>query len=521
MENILEISDLSKKFRSNYALKNISLSLGRGEILGLVGANGSGKTTLMNILAGNPVIADTGGFTGEIKLGGRIISPAAPSDSLKLGIGMVYQEFALIPSFTAPENIMLGKENLISPVASLPGLRIPLIDHKKNIHKAESILSSLGVNGINIHVPVTEFNVSTRQFVEFARVINSDTLKLLILDEPTAVLGRDESIRLMDEVRKMADKGISVIFISHRLEEILSLCHRIAVLRDGILESVFTASETSAEDIARCMLGSIHARAIKTHNHTSSGDSGNYFRIKNMNSGSGGESLRNFSLNVSKGEIIGITGQSGQGQMLLGKSLMGLIPSDGEISIDGEKIQPGDTASLFRSGFYYIPEERRRDGLLPEHSIADNITFTKISTKRAFTSRTGLLNFKSINETVLKYTDELDIKCAGIKQKVCELSGGNQQKVILARALLLKPEIMMIFEPTRGIDIGAKEMILNMLLEMNREMQTTIIIVSSELEELLRVCDRIAVLYEGSIFSVLTPELPEEKFIHAFAGRAI
>jgi len=520
MENILEISGLSKKFRSNYALKDISLSLYRGEIIGLVGANGSGKTTLMNILSGNPLIRETGGFTGTIKLNGKIISPANPSDSLKLGIGMVYQEFALIPSFTAPENIMSGKEIRLRPVTSLPGLSVPLIDRKKNISKAESILSSIGVTGIDPRVPVTEFNVSTRQFIEFARVINSKTLKLLILDEPTAVLGRDESKRLIDEVRRIADKGITVIFISHRLEEVLSLCHRIAVLRDGILESVFAASDTSAEEIARCMLGGIHDRAIKTHSHTSPGNC-DYFRIKNLNSGSGGECLKNFSLNVSKGEIIGITGQSGQGQMLLGKAVMGLIPSDGEININDEKILPGDTESLFRSGFYYIPEERRRDGLLPENSVAENILFTTISTKHAFTSRSGLLNTVKIHEAARKYIYDLSIKCTGIKQKVCELSGGNQQKVILSRALSLKPEIMMIFEPTRGIDIGAKEMILNMLIEMNREMQTTIIIVSSELDELMRVCDRIAVLYEGSIFSVLTPELPEEIFIHAFTGRAL
>ncbi len=521
MKNILEITGLTKKFKSNYALKDISLSIGSGEVLGLVGANGSGKTTLMNILAGNPIISETGGFTGTIKLNGNLISPARPSDSLKLGIGMVYQEFALIPSFTAAENIMLGKEKLLRPVSSIPGLTFPIINRDKNISSAEFILKELGVSEIDLHAPVTELDVSMRQFIEFARVINSNILKLLILDEPTAVLGRNESKKLMDEVERLAKKGISVIFISHRLEEIFSLCHRIAVLRDGVLESVFTTSKTSTEEIARSMLGSIHTKAIKTHDCNSSGNNPDYFRIKSMNANSGGEYIRDFSLNVAKGEIIGITGQSGQGQMLLGKSIMGLIPSKGEIIINNEKILPGDRVSLFRSGFYYIPEERRRDGLLPEHSIADNIAFTKISTKRAFTSSYGLMNFKGIHETAQKYVADLNIKCSSIKQKVCELSGGNQQKVILARALLVKPEIMMIFEPTRGVDIGAKETILNMLLEMNREMQTTVIIVSSELDELMRVCDRVAVLYEGKLFSVLTPGLPEEEFVHAFAGKAI
>ncbi len=518
MENILEITGLSKRFRGNYALKDISLSLPAGEILGLVGANGSGKTTLMNILAGNPVIAETGGFTGKIKLDGEYISPAAPADSLRLGIGMVYQEFALIPSFTAPENIMLGKEKLLRPFASVPGFTLPVINRLRNIRKAESILRETGAGDIDLLAPVTEFSVGVRQFIEFARVINSSTLKLLILDEPTAVLGSDESRKLMEEIKRMADKGISVIFISHRLDEVLSLCRRVAVLRDGFLASMFNVSETSAGEITRCMLGTIHTRARKTHSHSSPDDAGNYFMLKNMNSCSGGEYLRDFSLTVSKGEITGITGQSGQGQMLIGKAVMGLIPSEGEIYISNEKILPGDTESLFRSGFYYIPEERRRDGILPDYSVAENITFTRISTRGEFTSRTGILNSREIDRTAEKYINELNIKCTGIKQKICELSGGNQQKVILSRALLLKPEILMIFEPTRGIDIGAKEMILNMLLDMNREIKTTIIIVSSELEELMRVCDRIAVLYEGGLFKVLTPDLPEEKFIHAFAG---
>jgi len=520
MEKILEISNLSKKFRSNYALRGITLSLTKGEILGLVGANGSGKSTLMNILAGNPVINETGGFTGEIKLNGELISPATPADSLRLGIGMVHQEFALIPVFTAPENIMLGRENVLHPFQHLPGFHIPVVDRRENIRKSALILSELGLNDIDLHTPVSEFNVSIRQFIEFSRVINDESLKLLILDEPTAVLSRDESSSLMDEVRRLTDRGVSIIFISHRLDEVLSLCGRIAVLRDGILESVFNREETSPEEIAGSMLGSTHTHARKTHSHGSENNSeDHFFRIMNLTSGSPGEFLDNFSIDVNKGEIIGITGQSGQGQMLIGKAIMGLLPSEGKIRINGEMINPGDITSLFDTGFYYIPEERRKDGILPEHSVAENITFTLISTKRSFTSRAGLLNFSKIKKTARKYISEMNIKCTGTRQKICELSGGNQQKVILARALSLRPEIMMIFEPTRGIDIGAKEMILKMLIEMNREIKTTIIIVSSELDELMRVCDRIAVLYEGKIFSILTPEIPAEDFALAFAGK--
>jgi len=518
MEELLKISHLSKKYRSEYALKDVSLSLKKGEILGLVGANGSGKSTLMNILAAHPVIADTGGFTGEIKLEEKFISPAAPSDSLRMGIGMVYQEFALIPTFTAAENIMLGRENRMHSFPLLKGLTLPVIDRKQDLREAASILSKFGLSEHDSGTIVTDFNVGARQFIEFARVINVKSLKLLILDEPTAVLGREESIRLMNEVKRIAGTGVSVIFISHRLEEVISLCGRIAVLRDGVLAGTFNAEDTSAGEIACAMLGSIGNEACKSHlNVYHSGR--DFFKISGMNCSAGGERLDDFTLEAVRGEIIGITGQSGQGQMLIGKALMGLVPCSSEIIINGEKIDPGDIGGLFNSGFCYIPEERRRDGLLPEHTVAENISFTSISTKRQFTSKTGLLNFRKINRTALSYIDELDIKCTGPHQKVCELSGGNQQKVILARAMSLSPEIMMVFEPTRGIDVGAKEVILNMLLDMNKDRKTTIIIVSSELDELMRVCDRIAVLYEGKVFSVLTPDLPAGEFALAFAGR--
>ncbi len=520
MENFLEISSLSKKFRSNYALKDVSLSLRRGEVLGLVGANGSGKTTLVNILAGNPVIADSGGFSGKIRLEGKSISPVTPSDSLSLGICMVHQEFALIPAFTAHENIMLGRENKLRPFQPLVKTPIPIIDLEKNIREADAILSGLGLKYIDPHAPVKDFNVSVRQFIEFARVLNADEIKLLILDEPTAVLGREESLKIIGEVRRLAEQGVSVIFISHRIEEVLSLCSRIAVLRDGVLTAVFNTPETTAEEIAFSMLGSIKTKARKAH-FTERSSLESFFRIKDMKACSGGESLNDFSLDVAKGEILGITGQSGQGQMLIGKAIMGLIPAEADVFINGTKVITGDSDSLFNSGFYYIPEERRKDGLLPDHSVAENIAFTLISTRRAFTSGAGLLNFRKIDKSSQSYIKAMDIKCTGPGQKVCELSGGNQQKVILARALLLSPEIMMIFEPTRGIDIGAKEMILDMLLDMNRKLGTTIIIVSSELDELIRTCDRIAVLYEGKVVSVLAPDQPSENFAYAFTGRSL
>jgi simple sugar transport system ATP-binding protein len=518
MNELLKISNLSKKYRSEYALKDISLSLKKGEILGLVGANGSGKSTLMNILAGNPVIVHTGGFTGEIIFEGKSISPAKPSDSLRMGIGMVYQEFALIPSFTAAENVMLGRENRIHPFPLFKDLTLPVIDRKQDVRDAALILSEFGLTEEDSASVVTEFNVGSRQFIEFARAINLKKLKLLILDEPTAVLGRDESLNLMDEVKRIAGTGVSVIFISHRLEEVISLCDRIAVLRDGELAGIFSTDETSAEEIACSMLGSIGNAACKSHLNVQAGVA-DFFKIYNMNCSAGGERLDDFSMEAVKGEIVGITGQSGQGQMLIGKALMGLVPCSGEIIINGKSITPGDINRLFKTGFCYIPEERRRDGLLPEHTVAENITFTLISTKKQFTSRGGLLNFKKINKTARAYISELNIKCSGPHQKVCELSGGNQQKVILSRAMSLSPEIMMVFEPTRGIDVGAKEVILNMLLDMNRERKTTIIIVSSEIDELMRICDRIAVLYEGKVFSVLTPDLPAEDFALAFAGK--
>lgn len=517
MDELLKISNLSKKFRSDYALKDISLSLGKGEIIGLVGANGSGKSTLMNILAGNPVIADTGGFAGKIMLDGSNISPLKPSDSLSAGIGMVYQEFALIPSFTTAENIMIGRENMVRPLGPTSDFYLPVVDRKKDVKEASGILARLGFNEIDPELKVNELSVSVRQFIEFARVVNSGRLKLLMLDEPTAVLGSDESARLMNEVRKIAACGVSVIFVSHRLEEVISLCGRIAVLRDGVLTGLFNTEETETGEIACAMLGRIGNVARNMHRKKME-NANPCFTIEDMDCNAGGERLDKFSIEVVKGEIIGITGQSGQGQMLLGKALMGNIPCRGRIIVRGGEIIPGDINSFYKAGLCYIPEERRMDGVLSDHSVAENILFTLISTERKFTTRFGLLNFRMIDRTASSYIKELNIKSTGPHQKINELSGGNQQKVILAKAMSLSPEIMMIFEPTRGIDIGAKEIILNLLLEMNRNKKTTIVIVSSELDELIRICDRVAVLYEGKVFSILSPGMSAVEYASAFAG---
>ncbi len=517
MENILEITGLSKRYRSQYALKGVSISLKRGEILGLVGANGSGKSTLTNILAGNPLIQQTGGFKGEIIFDGVRISPSTPAESMRLGIGMVYQEYALVDTFTAAENIMLGRENRVRPFPTLSVFELPVIDRKKDIQDARSILSETGFGSIDPCSPVDNLSVGARQFVEFARVASITGLKLLMLDEPTAVLGRGESRILMDEVRRLAAGGVSVVFISHRIDEVLSLCPRVVVLRDGVMSGIFSSADTSVGVLAQAMIGEIGGLAHKKHSASVIGGR-EHFVISGMNCRSGGERLEDFSLEVKRGEIIGITGQGGQGQMLLGRAMAGLVPCEGSISIDGKEITPGDINSLFMAGFCYIPEERRRDGLLSLHSVAENILFSTVSVQKNFTSWIGLLKQKQIHDRARSYIDSLDIKCTGPAQMAGELSGGNQQKVILARAMSLSPEIMMIVEPTRGIDIGAKEVILNMLLDVNRERGTMIIIVSSELGELVRVCDRIAVLYEGRVHAMLEPDLPQEKFALAFAG---
>lgn len=519
MINILEIKNLNKSYNGIPALKNVSLSVRAGEIHGIVGANGSGKTTLMNILFGNPVIRETGGCQGEILYEGAGINTKKSAEAIRMGIGMVHQEFALIPDMTIAENIKLGREETNKFTDRLFGKKFSFIDRKRNDENAALVLKKLGIH-VDVGVKIINLTTNTRQFVEIAREINRADLKLLLLDEPTAVLSKDDSLRLLEAIKEMSRGGLGILFVSHRLEEIQHFCDRVTVLRDGEVVSRYGKGEVSTNKLARDMIGhkvskamaekrSIHPRPLLCFQQ---------YSVEMP-----GEEIRGMDLDVYEGEILGLTGLSGHGKLALGYGLMGMYPASGEVFYEGKKIDRMDAKANILKGMYVLPDDRQTLGILQDHSLADNIIFTGNQVKDLFSRNfgppfLGFVDQKKANDHIHRLVDDFQIRCASVRQKIKELSGGNQQKVCIARALTVNPRLLFVAEPTRGIDISAKEKILKMLIEINRSCHTTIVIASSELDELKRVCDRIAIMVEGKIFKILHPGSSDVEFGLALAG---
>ena len=521
MEDLLTITNLNKSYHGNLALSNINLSIKAGEIHGLVGANGSGKTTLLNILFGNPIIQATGGYKGEVYFQGHRVTFKNCADAIHHGIGMVHQEFALIPDLTVGENIKLGREHTLAFTDRLFSRQYSFIDWKQDYASARKTLSKLGIN-LDVSHKIINLTTNLKQFVEIAREIDRTDLKLLILDEPTAVLNKSDGLKLIEILREMSNRKIGILFISHRLEEVQHICDKVSVLRDGQLVSQYEKGSISINNLARDMIGHVVDKAAAPKREV-----GNQpvITFKQFSVEMQGEEIKGLDLNVYKGEILGLTSLPGHGKLALGYGMMGMYPVDGEVYYENNRIVKMDARANIINGMYVLPDDRQGLGMMADQSLENNIIFTGNQMKNMFgrVSAGAFLGFIDHAQSQLhanKMIREFDIKCTSIKQKVKELSGGNQQKVCMARALTVDPKLLFVAEPTRGIDISAKETILNMLIEINRTRNTTIVIASSELDELKRVCDRIAVMVEGKIFKILSPDASDVDFGLALSGEA-
>jgi len=519
MEDLLQIRNLSKSYNGIPALKNVSLSVRAGEIYGLVGANGSGKTTLLNILFGSPIIHETGGYQGDIIFAGRSISVRNCAEAITCGIGMVHQEFALIPDMTVGENIKLGREHTLAFTDRLIGRKYSFIDKKYDNESALQTLMKLGIE-LDTNIKVMDLSMNLKQFVEIAREIDRDDLRLLILDEPTAVLNKNDGLQLLEILREMSGRGIGILFISHRLEEVQAICDRVSVLRDGELVAQYKRGDIHLNQMARDMIGHIINKA-----ETEKREIGNkpIIEFRNFSVTMPGEEIKDLDLSVYQGEIIGLTSLSGHGKLALGYGMMGMYPVSGEVRYEDQRISRMDARDNIVKGMYVLPDDRHNLGILADQSIENNIIFTGNQIKNMFSRSClfdflGLLDHSRTAVHVEKMIRDFDIKCTSIRQRVKELSGGNQQKVCIARALTVKPRLLFVAEPTRGVDISAKEKILNMLIEINSISNTTIVIASSELDELKRVCDRIAVMVQGKVFKILPPDASEVEFGLALSG---
>ena len=513
---LLEMKNIKKDFFGNQVLTDINLTLMPGEVLGLCGENGAGKSTLMKILFGMDVIRETGGYGGDILINGEKVTFNTPFDALAAGIGMVHQEFSLIPAFTATENILLNREpkktNVLSQVF---GERLDTLDYNEMNGRAAAAIDKMGFS-IDRSMVINDMPVGHKQFTEIARELSKDNLKLLILDEPTAVLTEKEAEALLDSIRSMSEKGIAVIFITHRLHEILSVCDTVVVMRDGYVVKNVPAKDTNVSDITKWMVGR-NVSSAANNDIRALPDAKTIMSIRKLWVDMPGEIVRNVDLDIKEGEILGIGGLAGQGKLGIPNGVMGLYEAGGTVEFEGKPIPLNSPRSCLDANIAFVSEDRRGVGLLLDETLEWNVAFPAMQVQDKFLKKLlgGLIKWrdeKAISEVTDKYIEELMIKCTGSKQKARELSGGNQQKICLAKAFALEPKFLFVSEPTRGIDVGAKSLVLEALKKFNRESGVTVVMISSELEELRQVCDRIAIVSGGRIAGILPASDSSEDF---------
>ena len=506
---LLKLENLGKQFDGNYVLKDVNIELKAGEILGLVGENGAGKSTLMKIIFGMPEIIETGGYDGKVFLEGNEVDFKSSFEALEAGIGMVHQEFSLIPGFTATENILLNMEPSKKSVISwVLGKKFETLNQKEMKRQSQNAIDTLGVN-VSVDTFVSEQPVGHKQFIEIAREINREKVKLLVFDEPTAVLTESEAEVLLSSLRKLADTGIAIIFISHRLSEIIEACDKITVLRDGKVVGTKKAKDTDLLEIAEMMVGrdideGKNSKKVKI----TSDKNEDVLEVNNLWVDMTGEFVRDVSFKVKQGEIFGIGGLAGQGKLGIPNGIMGLSPSGGEVFFKGKKVELNNPLSVLKDGLAFVSEDRRGVGLLMDEPIYWNITFNAMQVQDKFLKKFlgGLVKLrdeKEMKRISEEYIKSLEIRCTGSDQHTRQLSGGNQQKICLVKAFAMEPDLLFVSEPTRGIDVGAKQLVLNELQRFRKENNVTIVMVSSELEELRSICDRIAIICDGRVAGIL------------------
>lgn len=519
-EYVLHMDGIGKEYHGNRVLSDVTISLKPGEIHGIVGENGAGKSTLMNILFGMSVIHSTGGHEGTISVDGEKVSIRSPLDAMTLGIGMVHQEFMLIPGFSITENIKLNRElTKENPISKVFGKEMRTLDLQHMGADARKALDTLDMD-IDQWAKIAGLPVGHMQFIEIAREIDKTNLKVLVFDEPTAVLTESEAVNLLQAMRAIAKRGIAILFITHRLQEIMDICTSITILRDGKLVAQKRQEETSIYELAELMIGT-QVGELMRHPNENLAAKPVLLSIRNLKVAMSGEEVKDVNLDIHEGEIIGIGGLAGQGKLGIANGIMGLYPSEGEVTYQGKPFALNDTIHALQTGMAFVSEDRRSVGLLLDSSIELNIAFTAMQRQHKFLKKIGpvmQMDKKAVRTLALNMIQDLDIRCTGPMQQTRRLSGGNQQKVCIARALCLEPKLLFVSEPTRGIDVGAKKLVLQTLVRLSEELGLTVIMTSSELAELRSVCDRIAIVTEGKIAGILSSKDSQVEFGLLMAG---
>ena len=480
-KTVLSLKGLGKSFPGVRALHNVSFSLEEGEVLALLGENGAGKSTLIKCLTGANVPSE-----GTIELFGKEYASILPILARKNGVSAVYQEFNLVPDLPIVENVFMGNN---------PGKGI-LVDYKQMLRRCREIFDSFGID-IDPTANVSTLSPAMMQIVEIAKAIMLN-LKVLILDEPTAPLTQKETEILFRIIREQKAKGTAFIYVSHRLEEIFAICDRAVILRDGEMVGQTLIKDTSRGEVIRIMIG----RELSNYypEHVSKATDEVLLKLENL-CGNGAE---NVSLELHRGEILGVAGLVGAGRTELMNVVFSNVPkTSGKIFVDGREYTGRHPWDAIKSGIVYLPEDRKRLGLLMDKSIAVNTTLASIKKFCRF----GVINSKKENECIKHYCDKLAVKTTDYEKEVQHLSGGNQQKVIVGKWLATDSDIIIFDEPTRGIDVGTKHEIYEIINQLADEGHA-IIMVSSEFEELIGVADRIVVMSEGK----LVGEVAKDRF---------
>jgi simple sugar transport system ATP-binding protein len=493
----IELKAITKRFGSLVANDSIDLKVARGEIHAILGENGAGKSTLMNIVYGL-VKADS----GQILVEDKEVNINEPADALRYGIGMVHQHFMLIPVFTVAENIALGREES-------RGMFLTLDEVKKKI----KALADEFKFDIDPDALIEDLPVGVQQRVEIIKALIYDA-KVLILDEPTAVLTPQETDELLNIMRTLRKKGTSIIFITHKLREVKDVADKITIIRLG--KVVGSASpDTSQEDLASMMVGR-QVDLTPNKSETKTGKVILDINKLNVSNALGRKIINSLSLQVKAGEILAIAGVQGNGQSELTRAILNLEDHvDGSIKLDGQEVLGLTVQDALRKGIAYIPESRELDGLIGSFSIAENLILDVHDLAPA--ASRGQLNNEYINQNSTKLVKEFDIRTQSIFENVSALSGGNKQKVVLARELSRDVKLVVASQPTRGLDVGSIEFVYEKLLS-ERSANRAILLISSELDEVLELADRIAVIYKGEIVGEVGPDVSREKLGLMMAG---
>lgn len=472
----VEMVDISKSFFGVKVLDEVGFAVLPGEIHALAGENGAGKSTLMKILQGVYSMD-----SGEIRIAGSSVSIHSFQDARKLGIGMVFQEFSLVPELTVAQNIFLDREHKN---------RFRLFDEKATIKESRLVMESLGLQ-IDVTAKVSSLGRAYQQLTEIAKAIAGEA-KILILDEPTASLAKEEVDALFKVLRGLTGRGVSIIYISHRMDEIYQICDRITILRDGKRIAVASLKEITANEIIAHITGRKDLETL-THDGASVKRSDiPSFEVEGLQVGT---RVNNISFQLFPGQILGLAGLMGSGRTELVRALFGLDKKDeGFIKIDGKEVNIKSPRDAMAQGLAFIPEDRRRQGLIMEHTVKHNILATNLSSL----SHHSFLNFSKINNVVQEAITKFEVRPGEANREVRLFSGGNQQKVVIAKWMATNPRIVLLDEPTVGVDIGTKVEIMRLIRSIAKEGKS-VILISSELPELLSVCDRILVIRKGEI----------------------